>query len=71
MGGSVEQLLAHLLPYPAAPGSILTVFEHKIVNVVEVNQRLCLEESGQWLENIDQTHLVLAGGKLVQQKKKY
>ena len=22
-----------------------------------------LEESGQWLENVEQTHLVLAGGK--------
>ena len=25
----------------------------------------CLEESGQRLENVDQTHQVLAGGKLV------
>ena len=23
----------------------------------KVNQRRCLEESGQWLENADQTHL--------------
>ena len=28
----------------------------------------CLEESGQWLENVDQTHLVMASGKLVLQK---
>ena len=33
-----------------------------------VNQRCCLEKSGQWLENVDQTHLVLASGKLVVQK---
>ena len=34
-----------------------------------VNQRLWLEENGQWLENVDQTHLVLARGKPVLQKK--
>ena len=28
----------------------------------------CLEESGQWLENVDRTQLVLASGKLAQQK---
>ena len=36
--------------------------------VAEVNQKLCLRESGQWLENVDQSHLVLASGKLVLQK---
>ena len=36
-------------------------FQRKtIVTVAEVNQQRCLEESGQWLENVDQTHLVLA-----------
>ena len=34
-----------------------------------VNQRRCLEESGQRLENVDRTHLVLASGKLVLQKR--
>ena len=34
----------------------------KIVNVAEVNQQHCLEESGQWLENVDQTQLVMASG---------
>ena len=40
-------------------------------NVTEVNQQRRLEESGQWLENVDRTHLVLAWacGKLVLQKK--
>ena len=33
-----------------------------------VNQQYCLEESGQWLENLDSTHLVLDSGKLVLQK---
>ena len=40
-----------------------------MVDVAEVNQRQCLEESGQWLENVDRTHLVLASGKLVLQKR--
>ena len=41
----------------------------KIVDVAEVNQQRCLEESGQWLKNVDRTHLLLASGKLVVQKK--
>ena len=36
---------------------------------LNVNHRRCLEESGQWLENIDWTHLVLASGKVVLQKR--
>ena len=40
----------------------------KIVDVAEVNQQHCLEESGQWLCNVDQTHLLLASGKLVLNK---
>ena len=55
---------AYLHLDPAAPGSISSIPkkfpEEKIVNVAEVNQRPCLEESGQWLENVNQTHLVLA-----------
>ena len=42
--------------------------EENIVNVAEVNQQRCIEESGQRLENVGQTHLVLASGMLVQQK---
>ena len=38
------------------------------VGVAEVNQWLWLEESGQWLENVETAHLVLASGKLVLQK---
>ena len=41
--------------------------EEKIVNVAEVNQQRCLE-SEPWLENVEQTHLVLASRKLVLQK---
>ena len=40
-------------------------FRGKIVKVAEVNQRRCQEESGRLIENVDQTHLVLAGGELV------
>ena len=36
-----------------------------IIDVAEVNQQRWLEESGQWLENVD---LVLASGKPVLQK---
>ena len=46
------------------------ISEEKNVAVAEVYQPHCLEESGQWLENVDQTHLVLASGKLVLQKSK-
>ena len=56
---------------PAAPGLIPSVpkkfSEEKIVDVAEVNQRRCLEESEQWLSNDDRTHPVLASGKLVLQ----
>ena len=62
-----------MLTDQAAPGLIPSVppknFRGKIVDVIEVYQRRCLEESGQWLENVDQTPLILAGGKLVVPKK--
>ena len=68
-GGSIAQWLAHLLPDPAALGlvpSIPEIFsEEKIVNVRQMN---CSDESGQCLENVYSTHLVLASGKLVLQK---
>ena len=38
------------------------------LDVAEVNQHRWLEDSGQWLENVDPTHLVLAGGNQVLQK---
>ena len=66
---SIAQWLAYLIPHPAAPGSIPSIpdfsFSGKIVNAAEVNQRHCLEESGQWLEIVDRTHLVLVSGKAV------
>ena len=45
-------------------------FIGKIIDVAEVNQQRWLEESGQWLENVDQTYLVLARGKPALQKEK-
>ena len=49
--------------------SISDIFaEDKIIDVDEVSQRHWLEESRKWLENVDQIHLVLASGKLVQHK---
>ena len=61
-----------MLPHPAAPGSIpgipQKISEEKIVDDPEVNLMGWFEESGQCLENADQTYLVLARGKLVLQK---
>ena len=50
--------------FPAFPKS----FRGKIIDVAEVYQRCRLEESGQWLKNVNQTCLVLASGKPVLQK---
>ena len=44
------------------------ISEEKIVDVAEANQQRCSEESGLLPENVDQTHLVLASGKLVLKK---
>ena len=33
------------------------LFGEKIVDVADVNPQRCLEESGQWLENVDQTQI--------------
>ena len=58
---------------PAALGLIPSIptkkFSEKIIDVAEVNQWRGLEESRQWLENVDRLHLVLASSKPVQQKK--
>ena len=37
----------------------------KIVDVAEDNQQGCLQDCGQWLENVDWAHLVLYSGKAV------
>ena len=43
-------------------------FRGKNNPIVEVNQQRWLEESGQWLENVYRTNLVLASGKPVLHK---
>ena len=65
-GDSIAQLLAHQPPDPGFNSQPPEFFsQEKRVDVTEVNQRRCLEESGQSLENVDGTHLVLASGKLL------
>ena len=44
-------------------------FGGTIIDVAEVNKWSWLEESGQWFENEYRTHLILASGKPVQQKR--
>ena len=44
------------------------ISEAKIVDAAEANQKRSLEESRQWLQTVDQTHLVLASGKQILQK---
>ena len=70
--GCIAQWLAYLPLDPAALSLIPRVPKknsvEKIVHAADLKQQHCLEKSGQCLENVDQTHLVLASGKLVQQK---
>ena len=49
---------------PSGPGLIKKKLRGIIIDVADFNQ----EESGQWLENVDRTHLILASGKPVLQK---
>ena len=57
-------MITNLLPDPAVPHLIPSVpknfSEEKIVDGADVDKRHCLKESGQWLENVDQTHVILA-----------
>ena len=54
---------------PAAAGLSPSIPEYfsqgKFFDGAEVKQRPCIEESGQSLENVNQTHLIQASGKLV------
>ena len=61
----IAQWSEYLLLDQAAPGLIRSIpkkLQGKNVSFAGVNQRHCLEESGQWLENVDRTHLALPGG---------
>ena len=46
----------------------LSAFTKIYFDVAEIYRQRWLEESGQRLENVGQTHLVLVSGKLVLQK---
>ena len=54
--------MEYLLPDPTARGFIPSKknSEEKIIDVAEVNQWRWVEESEQWVENVDQTHQVVA-----------
>ena len=54
-----------MLLTPVAPGSHPKIY----FDVAEIFRRRWLEESGQMFQNVFQTHLVLASGKLLLQKR--
>ena len=67
LGGGQHITMVCILAYgPSCPWfnsqHSQTFWEEKIINVAEVNQGRWLEKSEQWLENVDQTPLVLASG---------
>ena len=74
-GGSIAQWLACLIPDPAVTclnPSIPEIFSEEICfDIAEVIQWRWSEESGQRLENVDQTYLVLDSGKPELQKVKF
>ena len=63
-GDSIEQCPACLLRTQLTRHSQKNS-EDEIARVAEVNQHCFLEESEQWLENVDGIQLVLTSGKLV------
>ena len=68
-GGCIAQKVSILATRPNYPRFNSQHFqnnfsEEKTVDVADVNERHCSKESGQGLENVDLTHLVLASGKL-------
>ena len=57
------------LTRPSSPGFDSQHFsEEKLSMLLRLNQRCWIEDSGQWLENIDWTHLVLDWANPVPQK---
>ena len=64
-GGSIAQWLAYMLLDPAATGLIPSI--SKIVSVDYVHHRACLAGKKHKVDNVDQTHLSMASGKLVLQ----
>ena len=73
IGGCIAQR-SHTCTSSSSPGfkshNFGIFLRGKIINIAEVYKHRWLEESGPWLENVDQTHLVLTSGKPEPQKKK-
>ena len=67
MEGAARHRGRILASHKAPPGLILGIPKNYF-DVAEIYQCRWLEESGQRLENVDRTHLVLASGKLVLKK---
>ena len=65
-GGSIAQWTAAQGLIPSIPQKNFS--GNNYADVAEVNQQRWFEESGQCLENVDRTQLVLASGKPVLQK---
>ena len=65
MGLHSSEVASHCSPSSAGVDSqhYRNFFSEKMIYVAEFNQQLWLEESGQSLENVDQTHLILVSGK--------
>ena len=51
--------------------SILWIIVRKVIDDVEVNQLHWLEESGQGLENVDQTHIVYSTSQDYKKRKEH
>ena len=68
-GGGLNNIEITFLLLTKRPWYCLSTFPKFYLDVAEIYRQLWLEESGKRLENVDPTHLVLASGKLVLQKK--
>ena len=66
--GNLAQLFDENHEATAEQQAVIKKVEPKIVEIAQVNQQHCIGEREQWLENVNQTHLVLASGKFVLQK---
>ena len=70
-GGAAQRRGSIIASHPAAQvqfPAFLKIFRGKIIDIADDNQRRWLEEIGRLLENVYQTHLVLASDKLLLQK---
>ena len=68
--GSIAQWLAYLFMDLAVTGSIPKFYQRKKCRCCLGKSTALLRGSGQWLENVDQTHQELLSGKLAFLKKK-